>query len=256
MVSPSLRFADEETETQTGRTRSLPGVPWPCKRKSQRKTFGALVFELKNLNYFLYGLRELAEQMDVVCVQTHVQTHSHMPLPTQRLKRCTAPAPTGQWICQPRGRLGSWPPLLPAGPGGASLLRVLREVAWRGEVGPPTPPCQVRSEDRGGVGAEGGLTSCGRAWQVCPPAGRSHCPLWSRRPQLPLLTCPRGSEQAEQTGWALRGPWSWEFISLGPQTLFFPPWKDPVLAPSGSPARSQKGGRTDSSHPGKDRHEQ
>lgn len=147
MVSPSLGFADEETETQTGGTRSLPGVPWPCKRKSQRKTFGALVFELKNLNYFLYGLQELAEQMDVVCMQTHVQTHSHTPLPTQRLKRCTAPAPTGQRICQPRGRLGSRPPLLLAGPGVCCVF----SGKWPGEVrwDPPTPPCQVRSEDRG-----------------------------------------------------------------------------------------------------------
>lgn len=144
MVSPSLRFADEETETQTGRTRSLPGVPWPSKRKSQRKTFGALVFELKNLNCFLYGLRGLAEQMDVgVCANTRANTRA------QGSRGAPPPPPQDNGSASPGGAWGPGTLCSQPGPGGATLLRVLREVAWRGEVGPPPPPSQVRSEDWG-----------------------------------------------------------------------------------------------------------
>lgn len=173
-----------------------------------------------------------------VGVRANTRTHTPPNTKAQEL----APR-TGQWICQPRGCLGSQP----------TLLRVHREVAWRGDAGPPL--CQVSSEDMG-CGSQGRPDVTWACRAGLPACRKVALPFVVMPAPVPVLTCLRGSEQAVLAGWALKGSWSWEFGSLGPQRLSFLPWKSSVWAPFGSPAHSRKGGRMSSFHPGKHHYEQ
>lgn len=96
------------------------------------------------------------------------------------------------------------------------------------------------------MGAKGGLTPRGCVWQDCLPAGRSHCPLWSRWPQPPIMTYYVACERAGQLSWPAGldcVPQSWELERAQYQ-----------LPSAYLPA--QKGGRAGFSHAGKCHYEQ
>lgn len=176
-----------------------------------------------------------------------VQTHTHTPPNTKA--QGAAPKP-GQWICWPRrgepseGRVMAPVPrvgLEDPHPLSCTRLCAHRGVAWRSEAGAPL--CQVRGEDMG-CGSQGSLMSRGCVWQASLPAGRSRCPLWSRWPQLPRMTCSGPVRVGACCAGCLASKRTLVLeVPEVPQGLFFPPWKDPVWAPFCSPAWSQKGGR-------------
>lgn len=129
------------------------------------------------------------------CTRTHAQTSANTKAPE------VAPKP-GQGIWQQRrrepseGTRRSWPslPRAPGGPGDpCSPAACVRGGGL--ESGVRLLLFAMRDVRTPAVGAKGGLTPCGCVWQACLPAGRSRCPLRSRWPQLPRMTC----------CWALRG---------------------------------------------------
>lgn len=142
--------------------------------------------------------------------------HTHIPRPTQRPKRWPQNQDSGaasQGGVSPQRGAG-WPlcsGLEDPHPFPCILLRARREVAWRGEAGALL--CQVRGEDvrRGSQGWPDVTWGCLAGLLACCKVALPFVVTLAPAAQDNLLWGPRGSEHAVLAGWALKGPWSWEF---------------------------------------------